>query len=46
MSLNQVICFFLEVFMESKAVREVIRELKTEKMKGRKDVNAELFIVE
>ena len=32
--------------MESKKIREVIREEKMEKMKGQKEVNAELFIVE
>ena len=46
MSLNQVICFLLELFVESKKIREVIREEKMEKTKGQKEVNAELFIVE
>ena len=46
MSLNQVICFLLELFVESKKIREVIREEKMEKTKGRNNVNAELFIVE
>ena len=45
MSLNQVICLN-QVFVESKKIREVIREEKMEKTKGRKEVNAELFIVE
>ena len=32
--------------MESDKIREVIREEKMEKMKARKEVNVELFIVE
>ena len=32
--------------MESKKIREVIREEKIEKAKGREEVNAELFIAE
>ena len=43
MSLNQVICFLLELFVESKKIREVIREEKMEKTKGQKEVNAELL---
>ena len=31
--------------MESNKIREVIREEKLKKTKGRKEVNAELFIV-
>ena len=46
MSLNQIICFLWEVFVESKKIIEVIREEKTEKMKGLKEVNDELFVVE
>ena len=42
MSLNQVICFF----MENKKIREVIREEKMEKTKVWEEVKAELFIVE
>ena len=45
MSLNHVICF-LQVFVESKKIRQVIREKKMEKAKEQKEVNAELFIVE
>ena len=32
--------------MDSDKIREVIREEKMEKMKARKEVNVELFIVE
>ena len=32
--------------MKSKKIREVIRKEKMKKMKRRKEVNAELFIVE
>ena len=32
--------------MESKRIREVVTEEKMEKTKGRKEVNADLFIVE
>ena len=45
MSLNHVI-YFLQVFVESKKIRQVIREKKMEKAKEQKEVNAELFIVE
>ena len=40
-----MICF-LQVFVESKKIRQVIREKKMEKAKEQKEVNAELFIVE
>ena len=32
--------------MESEKIREVLREGKTDKTEGRKEVNTELFIVE
>ena len=32
--------------MESEKIREVLREEKTDKTEGRKEVNTELFIVE
>ena len=39
--------FFLkEVFVESKKIRELIREKKMEKKIAWKEVNVELFIVE
>ena len=38
--------FLKEVFVESKTIREVIREKKMEKAKGRKEVNAKLFIAD
>ena len=38
--------FLKEVLVESKKIREVIREEKMQKTKGQKEVNAELFIAE
>ena len=48
MNLNQVICFFYKklLWKLKKKIREMISEEKMEKMKGRKEVNAELPIVE
>ena len=37
---------FYKSFVENKKIREVIRDEKLKKTKGRKEVNAELFIVE
>ena len=41
-----MICFFQEVSVKSKKMREVIREEKMEKAKAQKEVNVERFIVE
>ena len=45
-SLNEVIFFYKEILSKLKKIKEVIREDKMEKTKGRKEVNAELFIVD
>ena len=41
-----MICFFKEVSVKSKKIREVIREEKMERTKAQKEVNVERFIVE
>ena len=47
MSLNQVICFFYEKFLwKVKKSERWLEKKKMERTKGRKEVNAELFIAE
>ena len=46
MNLNQVIFFYKKVLWKVKKIRDVIREEKMEKTKGRKKVNGELFIID